>query len=217
MCYTAKDSLNAYVINFISSILLYKYSNSNDMKILALFLLFVGQMQLFDYLFWVNLKCNKTNKLVTKLAIIFNHLQPIVLFLLINYYGYNQSSFSKTIITLYTIFMIYYTVKLWPDDNCTIKDSVCCSLPYNPSDNKQVIKWQWNSQKYKKIMYILFLISLVSLSLDLKKDNNLIIFITIGLFFISFKIPVLSKSNGRLWCYMASFVPLVLLIKEKLF
>ena len=104
MCYTAKDSLNAYVINFISSILLYKYSNSNDMKILALFLLFVGQMQLFDYLFWVNLKCNKINKLVTKLAIIFNHLQPIVLFLLINYYGYNQSSFSKTIITFIRLF-----------------------------------------------------------------------------------------------------------------
>ena len=48
MCYSAQNSLNAYIINFVSSLLLFNYSSYNQIKIIALFFIFVGQMQFFD-------------------------------------------------------------------------------------------------------------------------------------------------------------------------
>ena len=104
MCYTSSDSLNAYLINLLSSIILFHKSTNTDMKIASIFLLFVGQMQILDYIFWKNTTCKSTNKLTTKIAILFNHLQPIVLFLLFNYYNYEQTNISKIILLLYTLF-----------------------------------------------------------------------------------------------------------------
>ena len=63
-------------------------TKSKTNKILAFFFGFVGFMQVFDWIFWKNQdmsdpKQEKTNYLFTKIAMIFNHLQPIVLGLLI--------------------------------------------------------------------------------------------------------------------------------------
>ena len=220
MCYTAKDSLVSYIFNLISSTLLFYNSELTDMKIIAIFFAFVGQMQLFDYMFWTNTLCNDQNKIATKLAIIFNHLQPIILYLLIWFYNYNQSKISNIIIILYTIFVIQYTIKIWPDKNCKQtpnSQSVCCSLPINPDDKETVIDWEWNSKTNSHIIYTLFLASLTASSFDLQKNNILFALINIGTFFISTKIPKLNQSVGRLWCYMAAFVPCVFYIQARLF
>lgn len=211
MCYTAKDSLNAYVFNIISSIVLFFSSKSSDMKIIALFFGFVGQMQLFDYLFWTNSECNKTNKITTKLAIIFNHLQPIILFLLNRYYQHRQSVVSSIIVVLYTIFAVVYTIKLWPDDNCQHlpNNSVCCSLPFAPGQKDTVIDWRWNTQINKYIIYSLFMLSLTTSSFDLQAQENKILLslLSVGSFFISTKIPKLNESVGRIWCHIAALIP----------
>ena len=52
MCITSFDSLLVYVVNIISTYLLYNFGGTDDAKVSALFLLFVGQMQIFDYIFW---------------------------------------------------------------------------------------------------------------------------------------------------------------------
>jgi hypothetical protein len=49
MCYTANDSLLGYIINSILSILLYNIAHDAQYKVMALFLLFVGQMQILDF------------------------------------------------------------------------------------------------------------------------------------------------------------------------
>ena len=71
MCYTANDSLIGYIINSISSILLYNISNDSQYKVIALFLLFVGQMQIFDFAFWKNQSCNSINQIITKNIVIY--------------------------------------------------------------------------------------------------------------------------------------------------
>lgn len=210
MCYTAKDSLYAYIFNIVTSGLLYYNGELTDFKIIALFFAFVGQMQLFDYLFWTNSLCNQNNKSITKLAIIFNHLQPIVLYILIWHYKYPQSIISTIIIGLYWIFVIQYTIKLWPDDNCEYTsnlNSVCCSLPIKTNDEETIVEWRWNNQLNSKIIYGLFLLSLVSSSFDLKENKILFALISVSTYFISTKIPKLNQSIGRLWCYMASLMP----------
>jgi hypothetical protein len=216
MCYTAKDSLNAYIINLISSFLLFFNTSDTDFKIISMFFLFVGQMQMFDYLFWTNKECNKTNKYVTRTAIIFNHLQPVILFLLLNFYEYQQNPLALISIILYSVFAIQYTIKIWPDENCQVSDSVCCSLPHNPDDKDQVINWQWNHQPSNRIVYALFLIYLTFGGLSFKNNKLLFVLLNLGSFFISTKIPKLNQSVGRIWCYMASLMPGFLLVYDKM-
>lgn len=217
MCYTAKDSLNAYIFNLITSSLLFCNSESSDMKIIAIFLLWVGQMQIFDYIFWTNKDCGTTNKWATKMAILFNHLQPLVLYFLVWYYKHPQSELSKIIILLYSIFMIDYTIKLWPDEKCEQnKNPVCCSLPFNTNDKETVIDWKWNVQPNAYIVYGLFLTSLVANSWDLKENKWLFSLISLGSYFVSTKIPILSQSVGRLWCYFASLMPGFILVFDKI-
>lgn len=211
MCYTSSDSLNAYLINLLSSIILFHKSTNTDMKIISIFLLFVGQMQILDYIFWENTECNSINKLTTKTAILFNHLQPLVLFLLFTYYNYEQTNISKIILLLYTLFVIDYTIKLWPNENCEIEinENVCCSLPLS---DLSIIKWKWNYQPNSYVIYILFLVYLFSASFNFKTYKYLFSIISIGSFLIGSKIPKLNNSLGRAWCYLASFSPIFFLL-----
>jgi hypothetical protein len=198
MCYTAKDSLIGYIINSISSILLYNISNDAQYKVIALFLLFVGQMQIFDFAFWMNQECNLLNQLTTKLAIGFNHLQPIVLFILQNIYGFKQSPLSIIIVLLYVLVGLIYNYQALNDIDCT--------LP-----KKGILNWEWNHLSGNTLYYALFLGYLVVASFNF--SNNLFAIISalviILTFFIANKTPILNKSSGRIWCYYASFMPLV--------
>jgi hypothetical protein len=60
MCYTLQTSINAFIINVISSIYLYysafRYNKipiimASELKVISIFLLFVGGMQFWDAIF----------------------------------------------------------------------------------------------------------------------------------------------------------------------
>jgi hypothetical protein len=198
MCYTAKDSLIGYIINSISSILLYNISNDAQYKVMALFLLFVGQMQIFDFAFWMNPECNLLNQLTTKLAIGVNHLQPIVLFILQYTYGFKQSPLSLILLSLYAVMGLIYNFKAFNDIDCTLAV-------------KGIMKWEWNHLPGNTLYYTLFLGYLVAASFNFKDNLFAIIsaLVIVLTFFIANKTPILNKSSGRIWCYYAAFMPLV--------
>jgi hypothetical protein len=198
MCYTANDSLLGYIINSISSILLYNISNDAQYKVMALFLLFVGQMQIFDFSFWKNQSCNSLNQIATKLAIAFNHLQPIILFLLQTLYGFKQSPLSLTILLFYIVFGLFYNFAAFKEINCT--------LPING-----IMKWKWNHLPGKDLYYLFFIAYLAIASFNFKDLTFQIVSLLVSIltFFIAHKTPVLNISTGRIWCYYAAFMPLV--------
>lgn len=198
MCFTANDSLTGYIINSISSILLYNISNNAQYKVIALFLLFVGQMQIFDFIFWKNTSCNSINKIATKLAIGFNHLQPIILYLLQIAYGFKQSTISFSILLLYLVFGLFYNIEAFTN--------ITCTLPING-----VMDWKWNNLPGKYLYYALFLGYLVSASFNFTDDLFKIItaITTVLTIAIAHKTPILNKSVGRIWCYYAAFMPLL--------
>jgi hypothetical protein len=199
MCYTAQDSLNAYIINSISSILLYNISKDAQYKVISLFLLFVGQMQLFDYAFWKNQSCNMTNKVATKLAIAFNHLQPVVLYFLQNIYGFKQSLLSLITYYLYIFFGIFYNIEAF--------SSIDCTLPV-----KGIMDWKWNKLVGSDTYYFFFIAYLVVASFNFHTDSLkfLFAFLTLFTIVVANKTPVLNLSVGRIWCYYASLVPIFL-------
>jgi hypothetical protein len=197
MCFTAKDSLLGYIINSISSILLFNISNDAQYKVIALFFLFVGQMQIFDFAFWKNQTCGGANSVITRLAILFNHLQPVVLYLLQTMYGFKQSTWSLNILIAYVVVGVIYTFGALLGVDCT--------LP-----NKGIMQWKWNFLTGAPIMYGLFIAYLISASFNFTVSPVRYLAALAGIFtiIVAHKTPILNASFGRIWCYYAAFVPL---------
>jgi len=187
----------------VSSLFLYFKTDDEQLKVVSLFLLFVGQMQLFDYIFWKNQECNEVNYAVTKLAILFNHFQPIILFLLLEHFKFKHTPLSLFIFVIYVILKIKYNENALNNIDCTL-----------PSKDKDVMDWKWNKLDGSKIIYGFFLayLSIASFNLKDQKYQYLFSFINLFSFYIATKTPILNYSVGRIWCYYASFVPLLFLL-----
>ena len=209
MCYSSSTSIKAFSIGIISSLLLVfltknKKNNNNDYKIIGLFFFFVTWMQLFDAIFWNYPPPSKTNEIATKFAIIFNHLQPIVLFLLIYYFHKgNVKQTSKWITLIYTILIIFYTGLLWNKVKYTT-----VTKRSNPS-----LDWSWNHQYGAPLVYFIFLVTLIVLFFqNVKTGGKLAAFLTLVSFLFSLYKYQIKASSGRFWCYFAAFAPVIFLI-----
>ena len=203
MCYTEQTSINAFLIGTISSIVLLLYTNDKRYKILALFFLFVTLMQLYDYIFWTN-KNNKVNEITTKIATITNHLQPIILALIILYFYKTLKFESKWLTILYTIIILIYTLNGWN------------TLKYTEVTPKSApsLEWKWNHFSGSVYVYILFLILLNVLFIQAIGGTLGYISAILTTFSFVFSLWKYQKqlSTGRFWCYFASLVPIILLI-----
>ena len=125
MCYTSDISVQAFCIGIISSLVCIFLNHTekekragidSDFKILGYFFIFVSFMQLFDWIFWT--QSDDINKITTKIACIFNNLQPIVLALLIYYFKQKQLQQDKTtifLVILFTICITLYTINGWSE------------------------------------------------------------------------------------------------------
>lgn len=208
MCITAFDSLIVYFTNIFSNILLYHYGKTKDCKITALFLCFVGQMQIIDYLFWKNLDCSPLNTKITQLGIIFNHLQPVVLIYLQNAFGLRISKESLFMVVLYCVFALFYSAENFINVKCTT---------LSPKNN--IVFWQWNNEKYNSIMYSLFLLSLLTSfkNFESKPFGYMMMGIGISTLIMGTLKPKLNESPGRMWCYYTAITPLLILIISRKF
>jgi hypothetical protein len=201
MCYTADKSIYAFIVG--SSISLYLFNQENiDLKVIGGFFFFVSFMQLFDYIFWTT-KSVETNRLTTKIACVFNHLQPLVLAYLIIKYKGNLSPELKKIVLLYALVITVYTASNW-----SFLDTTIVTKESSPS-----LDWKWNHWKYAEYIYALFLI--VLMSLFFYNTNSPYNYASMILVFISFLFSYykyqIQKSTGRFWCYFAAYAPVIFL------
>jgi hypothetical protein len=204
MCFNAEISLITYIIGCLSCYNLYLL----DYKIEALYFLWIVNMQLIEYLFWINLKCNNTNKFLTKIAIVLNHTQPLILYLLINYNNNKIPDYVHKIAILYTVICILFSYYDIITDNCSIVNK----------DISPHINWKWNSNKYHKLFYILFItvtIILFKFIPDFKHNHyysrsEILIIIYLTSYSISYMIYDEQKNVGSMWCFFAALAPLIL-------
>lgn len=200
MCYTAEASVYSFIVGITVSSYLYTQPSS-DLKIIGGIFFLVSFMQLFDYVFWKTQppwNSQTTNRLFTKLAIIINNIQPLVLAYLI--YKYKGSVKGENLVYLYGIVMVIYMMSNWKlvDTTTVGKDGS--------------LYWSWNHWEYSGHFYIFFLITLLYLSYyNLSAPyNNVLPFIILSLYIVTyFKYGV--EVYGRFWCYFAPFIPLVFL------
>ena len=82
MCFSANISLLAFILGIIGSILVFTLGGPSN-KIISLFFAFVSSMQLIEYFLWKHQVCDNYNKLLSKIGMWLNHMQPVVLGLLV--------------------------------------------------------------------------------------------------------------------------------------
>lgn len=203
MCYDINASKNAVIIGLITSLFLFLNSNKSKnelvnktFKIISLFFAFVSLMQIYDWIFWLNQEKNNMNYTMTKMAMITNHLQPIVFALLIYFY----LGRLNPIIIFYIIVSLLYSIKAFTQINYTLVTKLS-----QPS-----LFWEWNYLEGSNIIYFVFLITLCLLSLELAYPvNYIMLFINIITFFFSLY-HYKTTAAGRMWCYFASYIPIIL-------
>lgn len=183
--------------------------NTSD-KILGQLFLFVVLMQLFDAIFWFteeNVKRSDPkavwwNRLFTKIACIFNHLQPLVLAGLIRYGLQKELPFlSLFIVFAYSLVSVLYTLQVWPSLSTTVEQP-----PAKPG-----LYWKWNDGKDRLLMYTTFTACISILMLENLQfpANYFGLFMTLGTLGFSLERYGGKSDAGRFWCHQAAYIPLL--------
>jgi len=210
MCYTYNTSINSFIIGVISSIILLIINNQQskidekrkDYNIIAYFFLFVTLMQLYDAIFW-KYKDGKVNEVTTKIAMITNHLQPIILALLIYYFKKSLKKESKYLIILYTVVITLYTLNSWNKIKYTEVTET----------SKPSLNWSWNHQYGEPIVYFIFLVTLIILFYqNVSYGGKLAAIISLLSFIFSLYKYQIQASTGRFWCFFSAYAPILFLI-----
>ena len=198
MCYSEEVSLFTFLFGIFSSILCLTV-NTPEYKIIGIFFIFVILVQLIQYLLWKHQICDDINKSLSLTQMIIVNLQPIILLSLI--FIFKKDNFIKnknfliTVIVSYLAIIIPYTIKYINDQNCIIKNE----------ENHLI--WKWVQQKYNVIVYAIFILVLVLISLSSGiKSFPYIIFIS---YFISFIIYYDKPYIGEMWCFLGAFLPML--------
>jgi len=88
------------------------YYNNPVITALCLFWQWATMMQLSEYLIWVDQDCSQTNKIGTKMALLFNLTQPIILFILLMMITDEPLSSKIIASTLILFYICYIFLKL---------------------------------------------------------------------------------------------------------
>jgi len=228
MCYSEEQSKKSFFINLITCYILFTYNESPTFKIIALFFVFVGIMQLLDIIFWNNQNIQDKNqeyinRTTTKIAMFANHLQPIVLGYLIYIYKGSLGKLSNIILPIYVLAISIYSFYAYNNIKYTLKEEVSIRdindlLFPDPEDDytRPSLKWDWNLQKNSLIVYTIFLSTLVILAYEnfSYPFNIVLTFINIFTFVLS-AYYYKGKSLGRFWCKFAAWVPLFFILIHK--
>jgi hypothetical protein len=169
-------------------------------------------MQLFDWIFWDNQGISNfdqeyNNYIFTKIAMIFNHLQPIVLGLLIWYFTNKIGYYSKYILIIYILFVSSYSLNSYFKINHTLTKTI---------KGKKIIYWEWNYFNGANFIYMLFLLCLSILTLENFEYPLNIILTCFSVFSLVYSFNK-HNSVGRFWCSYASIFPFFIIILIKIF
>jgi hypothetical protein len=211
MCFSPEASIISFLFGIIGSILVFTLGGDSN-KIIALFLGFVSSMQFIEYLLWNHQKCDLYNRLLSNLGMWLNHLQPIILGILVLIFNKNLAYFYGIIgvLVVYLCIIIPYSLQFWKTNiiQCTLKNV-----------KTKHLLWNWNGLNYSTIVYLLFLFTMVCLFIYGLPNKILgIISAIVAVFtFGSSKIIYPQKFVGAMWCFYTAFIPIIYYIIYKLY
>ena len=197
MCYSSESSIITFTVGIITSILCIRLNTITD-KIIGYFFLFVSQMQLIDYFIWNHQKCDSYNKFLSITGMIFNHLQPVMLGIIVLLLNKNiqHKQWIIMIILLYLSVIVPHSIKFLKsgDLECTLQNIETKNLLWN---------WNFITKHLNVYIYIVFTLSIAFISIlgfpTLKQGVYFAILAIIT--FVSSRFLYPKKSIGALWCF----------------
>lgn len=193
MCFNAEVSLNMYILGTVGYINLYL----KGFKAEAMLYACVIQMQLIEYFLWKSQQNDENNRLMTKLGILINHLEPIIFWLGIKYYGLELPKWLDIMMLSYIIYSIIYTKSAWKSLTTT----------HVSKESKPHLHWKWNEGEGHDLFYAYFLLVLYLLSVYGLKNGSVHGMFVLLSFAISYIIYGNKHSVGAMWCFIAALGP----------
>lgn len=196
MCWSKEVSAISWIIGTIGSLLLYKKD-----KVFGAFFLFVSQMQLIDMLLWITYENNNLdmNVLISKIGVILNNLQPIVLWLGMK----NPPEFLSNSGYLYSLIALYFTRKQIVEMKPSVVTEV--SAPH--------LNWDWikdsdSTDNFYMYVYTLFM------TIGVYANSKSITLSSIPYISGATSSIVYGHKNvtGSLWCFFTVAVPWAMVI-----
>jgi len=205
MCYSAEVSLAAYLVGLYGCSILWQHNLKSE----AVFYGWVVQMQLIEYLMWLNHDCGSNNREITKWGIIINHLEPFVLWLAIMYFQQvTLPRWLNVAMVLFGLVTIWYTKVVY-----NVPNGSASSCTQVTEESKPHLYWAWNEGSYANEYYLLFLLSLVLLSwYGLGKNGDIHAVLVLLSFAVSKYVYEKSHATGALWCLAAAAAPVAILM-----
>lgn len=199
MCFSENISLFAFIVGMAGSMLVYSLGEIYD-KIYGIFHMFISFMQLVDFFLWRNQTCDAYNYIISITGIILNHLQPLVLGLLILYYNtrlsYQDKIMILCILCIYLCVIIPYSWQYINKTQCTLKNS------------NNHLDWKWNWQKYHVFAYGAFVLTLLLLYFRFVPVYGKLFAIIAVFSFISSAI-IYKNELGNMWCFYSLLFPIL--------
>lgn len=190
MCWNQKISLNTFLLSLFGI----SFGYFNDVINFYEYLLYLSfiSIQLVEYFAWGNLNDKKMNRFLSQIGLFLIVLQPIFFTL-----SDNIDNQKKTIIiALYLLFSMF-SLLYFPID-FSMNKAQNGHLAWNWLNFPPIINFIWLSVIFGLILYQ---------KQYLKFSMHLIIFLAI--YYTYYK----SKTWGTLWCWLANFVALKLILQ----
>jgi len=202
MCFNPEVSLATFSIGIIFSILSWSLGKASD-KIVGGFLGFVSLMQGIEFLLWNHQKCDSTNKELSVAGMWLNHLQPIVLGVLVLWLSNRAENkgWIWLIIGLYLLMIIPYSLQFQDkmDLQCTTKH-----------EGDPHLIWNWNYMPNTDFVYSMFLLAVMSISLlGMPGNGRGVVFACVSFFTYTTSKLLYPRENGSIWCFYIAFIPMI--------
>ena len=207
MCYSANVSLTAFVIGWMGCAWLVALQQ----YVVAAYFAFITLMQFYDWLFWLNPSKTVFNAMLTKVAMISNHLQPLVLAaLVVLVLKKPLQLLSKVLLGFYIVVICIYTAYVWQAADYTVpglKALTSCG------DRTHLI-WKWNHiapRPFVHFTYGLYLaLSMALIYQHFPAPLGLILTVIVFCSCVISAVVNKGKLIGRMWCHIAAFIPIAL-------
>ena len=210
MCFSAEASLTAYIIGSIASLYLLINGDNYD-KHIALFTLTFIQIQLAEFLMWIDQDCNKNiNHYATIFAKYILILQPfsIILGALL----FKTTNISNNLLYLFLLIFIICLI------NFTITVAYNKKKLCSKSINNGYLEWDV-IKEYDLFNYILYFIFMFLIWPFVKNKKGLIVFVfTISslLFGLNNNFKFNFPQWESKWCFFSVLLPFLIIIYNKL-
>lgn len=211
MCWSAEASLSAYILGITVSLYLLFNGDKYD-KHIALFSFTFIQIQLAEFLMWIDQDCNKNiNHYASIFAEYILILQPLSIIL--GAILFKTTNISNNLLYLFLLIniisLIIYSIRVFYN-----KRKLC-----SKSINNGYLKWD-NIKEYNLFDYTLYFIFMFLLWLFVKNTKGLFVFIFL---FISLLFGLNNNYKFNFaqweskWCFFSVLLPFFIIIIKFLF